>query len=318
MNILYIDPKMKIVGKNYPVYSGVFNELEKIAACYLYEGECKDIEQVIKECPFIPDSIIFGIGWFASHTFEKIKGLDEINIPVVCCMFKDHLELQEKLYFMKVNKVDQILTPLSRYKKYEEQTGVSAKVFPCAADPNIFKKRPLEKIYDFGFSGALHDDKYYIPGSFRTKNMREKIQNLLKSQENLNCFLNGSDEIQFRILNKEEYAEKINQSKIWLSPTAPFEDMPTRYYEIGLSGTLIFTNRIPEAYRSIFQDGINCVEFSDDLSDFLDKVHYYLKNDEERQKIINNAYTYFHKNHTWKIRAKELLDIISLLENKYD
>jgi len=315
MNILYIDPKMYVVGKMYPFYSGLFDELKKIANCYLYEGVCKNIAAAIKICPFNPDAIVFGLGFFAQHVFEEIEGLKELSIPVVCYMFKHHLDIQKKLYFFKVNKVSVILTPLPLYKSYEEQTGCSAKLFPYGTDPDVFKDRRLEKVYDFGFSGALHNSNLYVAGSFRSANLRLKIQNLIKQQKDLKCFLNGSDSIKPRISSREEYAKKINQSKIWLSTISPFGDIPGRYFEVGMSRTLIFTNPIPLEYHDILQDGVTCVQFSEDLSDFLDKLYYYLKNEDKRQEIVDNAYECFRANHTWKCRAEEILKIIRSLGN---
>jgi len=315
MNVLYIDPRMRVVEKEYSFYSGLFDELEKITNCYLFTGVCKDIASVIKICPFDPDVIVFGLGFFAQHTFEKIEGLKELDIPVVCYMFKHHLDIHEKLYFFEINKVSVILTPLPLYKSYEEQTGCPARLFPYGTDPDIFKDRKLEKVYDFGFSGALHDSKLYVNGSFRSANLRSKIQNLVKQQKDLKCFLNGSDSIKPRINSREEYAEKINQSKIWLSTTSPFGDIPGRYFEVGMSRTLIFTNPIPLEYRGILQDGVNCIQFSEDLSDFLDKLYYYLKNEDKRQEIVDNAYECFRANHTWKYRAEEMLRIIKSLSN---
>ena len=315
MNILYIDPKMCIVGKMYPFYSGLFDELKKIANCYLYKGMCKNIADAIKICPFNPDVVVFGLGFFARHVFEEVEGLKELDIPVVCYMFKHHLDIQKKLHFFKVNKVSIILTPLPLYKSYEEQTGCPARLFPYGADPDIFKDRKLEKVYDFGFSGALHNSNLYVDGSFRSTNLRLEVQNLVKQQTDLKCFLNGSDSIKPRINNRKEYAEKINQSKIWLSTTSPFGDIPPRYFEVGMSRTLIFTNPIPLEYRDILQDGVNCVQFSEDLSDFLDKLYYYLENEDKRQEIVDNAYKCFRANYTWKHRAEEMLRVINLMIN---
>ena len=76
---------------------------------------------------------------------------------------------------------------------------------------------------------------------------------------------------------------------------------------------MLFCQKIPKQYKHIFKDGENCVEFDHNLSDFEKKMDYYLKNEEERNKIIENAYNEFVENHTWKNRAQQLIKHIEEL-----
>ena len=93
---------------------------------------------------------------------------------------------------------------------------------------------------------------------------------------------------------------------MWLATPAPFEEVTGRYYEIGMSKTLLLCSEIKEEYKNDLQDGVNCVEFKDDLSDFLEKFYYYLNNWEESERIIQTAHDDFHQKHTWVHRAKLL------------
>lgn len=310
MNILYIDPYLRMREKRYPYYSGVFHKLEQISNCFLLEG--KKIEVDLQTCACEPDVIILGRSWFGLGIFGEIPVLRDMDIPTICYLFKAQSKLEEKLNFCKINNISTIITPLAGYKEYESQTGIPTVLFKQAGDPLIFEDRGLERIYDFGFSGALHNSDLYMDNSLRPLDLRFQVQNLVKEQTNLKCFLNGSDLIENR-LDYKTYARKLNQSKIWLSIPAPFDDMIGRYYEIGMSRTLIFTSTIPETYRDVFRDGVNCIQFSEDLTDFLDKLYYYLKNDDERQKIANASHEEFHRLHTYQNRAEELLDIIDSL-----
>jgi spore maturation protein CgeB len=45
-------------------------------------------------------------------------------------------------------------------------------------------------------------------------------------------------------------------------------------------------------------------------NDFVDKIIYYLEHEDERKKIVENAYEIIIKYHTSEIRAKQLVDII--------
>ena len=317
MNILYIDPNMENRCKRYPYYSSMFRELKQISTCYFYRDKFKDMRTVFEKCLFKPDIIMFGIGWFSSRIFSEIQELKNTNIPIVCYLYKPQTDLNRKLNFCKLNEVDLILTPIPAYKKYEKITGISSKLMRYAASPAIFKDWGQKKQYDFGFSGSMHDAKNQVKCSFKHENLRSKIHNIMKKQKDLNCFLNGSDKLKARIEDCVQYAQLINKSKIWLATSAACEDMTPRYYEIPMSRTMLMCNHIPVEYQDVFRDGINCVQFSDDMSDFIDKVRYYLENDDERQKIINNAFKEFHINHTWRRRAEELLrNMKFLLEHK--
>ena len=317
MNILYIDPYMKKKQGRYPYYGSMFHELKQIATCYHHRGKFKDMGTVFKQCPFRPDIIMFGVGWFTARIFSEIQELKNTNIPIVCYIYKPQTDLNSKLNFCKLNEIDLILTPIPAYKEYEKITGISTKLMRYAASPNTFKDWGLKKQYDFGFSGAMHDAKNQPKGSFKHENLRSKIHDIMKKQKDLNCFLNGSESVKDRIKNCVRYAQLINQSKIWLATSASCEDMTPRYYEIPMSRTMMMCNHIPVEYRDTFKDGINCVQFSDDMSDFIDKARYYLENDNERQKIADNAFEEFRINHTWRHRAEELLENMKfLLENK--
>jgi len=310
MNVLYIDPRVhSSYSEMYHIYNGLYDEFSKISNCFLYQDKVVDIKKIIKLCPFRPDIIYFGLGWFAGKNFCKIINTENIKIPIVCYIYKPQNFINKKLNFCKINNAKLIVTSLPDYKNYEKITGIHSERFFQSGDNNIFIDRNLDKIYHVGCSGALHNSTHYPIGAFKTKNLRFRIQEILKKQKKLNNFLNFSDSIKPRILDYNDYSKKVSQSKIWISTLAPFGEIPPRFFEIGMSKTLIFTDPIPAPYRDLFYDGYNCIEFQDDLSDFLIKLNYYLNNWIESKRIINNAYNDFHNNHTWKNRAELLFKL---------
>lgn len=56
---------------------------------------------------------------------------------------------------------------------------------------------------------------------------------------------------------------------------------------------------------SPFEPGEHCVTFSKDLTDFDEKLEYYVSNDDERERIIENGYQHVMNNQTWKHRIDE-------------
>jgi len=253
---------------------------------------------------------VFGLGYFGARRFGEVKGLRRLSIPTISYMFKPQNDLNRKLKWCRVNRVGLILSPDPDFEEYGKVAGCRARLFMYGCDSTVFRDRGEKRDIDFGFSGALHGSKHYVSGAFTSVDLRQRVQELLFARRDLNCFLNGSDSITPRIKSQDEYARLIGNAKIWLSTPAAFGDMPPRYLEVGMSRTLILTTTVPSVYRDVYLDGHNCVQFKDDLSDFREKVDFYLCNDSERQRIAGNACVEFHAKYTWRHRAEEIISIV--------
>jgi hypothetical protein len=243
------------------------------------------------------DVLVFGLSWFGS----KRRVISNTNIPWVCILHKIGLDWEMKRGFS--TQCELVLSSVPKLP-------IKHRLFKYGADPNIFYPQG-KKIYDFGFSGALHDASLYPEGTFENENIRGEIQDLARTQTDLNLFLNGSDDIKPRIKSYEEYAEILSQSKSWLATTGPNGDIGPRYYEVMASGTLLFCDSPPQEYQQFFRNERNCVYIT--IGNFVDKLRYYLEHEEERNKIVETAYRDFVANHTWDKRAEELLEICSRL-----
>ena len=74
--------------------------------------------------------------------------------------------------------------------------------------------------------------------------------------------------------------------------------------------SLILCNRMSmDVYEDVMIDGHNCVMFSDE-DEFFEKATYYLENENERMKIVNNAYTHFVTTQTWSMSAMRIKSIV--------
>lgn len=312
MNILYIDNK-HILHKDYmyPYYGAVYRELAKMANVYLYNGDARNVANSLLKTDMKIDCIVYGLGYFAQGNpsfFQKVHDLDKLKIPVMCMLHKPQSLLREKLEFCKINKIDLLLDSQSTFKEYGEIAGVRSIRLPFTATPEYFHPRQeIKKQYDIGFSGALHGSGK-ISGP--TRDLRTRVKDLLEDRKKYNVFWNGSDSITTRISSVEEYAKKMNQSKIWLSTTGPMEDIGPRYFEVILSKTLLFCNEMLEQNADYFVDGETCITFKNDLSNFEEKLDYYLKNDNERNAIIERSYDLFLNNFTWKHMAEKIIEEI--------
>jgi spore maturation protein CgeB len=311
MKILYIDPIINTAtSSKYRYYDGLYNQLIKKHDVLLLRQAFNDLNQIINHTRFKPDIVIFGVGFFGNTRF--FGKIDNLNIPTACFLFKPQNDLQQKLNFCKINDIDLIYTPIPDCEKYEEITKVKTILFPFGFDPEYFKPREIKKEFDFGFSGALHNSNLYPKDSFQVQNLRPKIGDILKNSTDLNVFWNSSDDASKAFIDSyEEYAMTVNRSKMWLATLAAFGDVTPRYYEVLGSGTVLFCQEIPEAYKFLLKNGINCVEFRNDLSNFKETILYYKNNPNRLEEISKNAVEFFHNNWTWRHRADCLIKEIN-------
>lgn len=253
------------------------------------------------------DIIIMGYG--SCTDLHKISL--KTNKPIIAFLFKLSCNTEEKFRFCQKNKNIHIFGSQHRIQEFNEKYNIDIKPTLYPFNPKIFYDRKLEKIYDIGISGAIHGSKHYKPTAYleSEKDIREKIINKIKNQK-WRYFLKVSDSSAeaSRILNHDEYAKTINQSKIWIATNADHGDLTPRYCEVIASKTLLFCNEQPyNTFKSIFRDGETCVFFKNDLSDFVEKVNYYLQNTEKYKKIVETAYKEFHDNYTIKKIVKKYL-----------
>ena len=318
MKILYIDYGNVVSDDHtYQYYGDLFRELKLLAQVYLLQGAPSNINDILSQIDGGVDCIIFGLGYFAqSHPdfFKVIEGLNTVDIPVICMIHKPQTMLNEKLDFCEFNQVDLIVDSQYTYKEFQAKTGIKSIRIPFTATPKVFYPREVEKKYDVGFSGALHgkenDGRQKIQGP--TANLRERVYEKLAAKSR-NTFWNSSNTMEYRINSVEEYATKINECKMWLGTTGPVLDVSPRYFEVMLSKTLLLCNNMPEQYEDYFTDGVNCVIFNNDLSDFDEKLDYYLNNESEMNRVIETAYDTAINNYTWHHMAKKLIEQIKEL-----
>ena len=299
----------------YSYYNGTYGEITKKADVTIIRHPIGDINQVIDENV---DAIVFGLGWFAEENlsfFKKINNLADVEIPVICNMHKVANQTKQKLQFIQQNKADLVLMSpgiVDRFAKNYD--NIKFKLFPFAAHPTSFYDHGEERKYDFGFSGAKHavDKGGGIKKGFTLEKslLRTRMTDLVnREMSDYKFFWNCSDTPGI-LLPEVEYARLLSSSKMWLATESPALEVSPRHFEVVLSKTLLITNEIPKPYRGIFIDGETCVEFKNDLSDLKEKMDYYLNNEDERIRIVENAYSEFIDNHTWKTRADQIIEFI--------
>lgn len=167
---------------------------------------------------------------------------------------------------------------------------------PLAADLDWHGKKDLEKIYDIAFVGQLG------------VGWRRKI--LLKLKKDYpNSFISSAD--------CKKIGEIYSQSKIVINYNVN-NDINMRVFEAMASGTLLITNQIKNnGFEELFENNKHLVVYDGTYKDLKEKIDYYLKNDEEREKIAQEGYKLILEKHTYKHRVDFILSKI-LEINKFE
>lgn len=271
------------------------------------------IEDVLKLCPFDPDVICFAAGWEVdideSETFDPHSTINvsNVDIPSVMILNKEYSNLDLKLQFIENNDLNLVFTVHQNHHEWAKQTGVEFVHFPFAVDEKLFKDYGERKRYSLGFSGNLH---------VRWTDTRAKIKDHIflkwpiKRPRYWYTRVFWSEGVRIpglRLPIGESYVRLINRSKVWLSTPSALGIVGTRFYEIMATKTLLFCNRSP-VYDGLFEDNVHCVMFESDLSDFDERLFYYLQHDDEREAIVETGYKHVLENHTWDRRIDQFAD----------
>jgi len=334
MKILHISVKRGIYHEDIPKSLRLFNTVKDYGPNFGNFSSSDKIENAISKT-FNPDCIFFGTGWAdyekVRPTFHPNINVSHLNIPKVMYLNKEYKYLKKKFNFIKKNKLDYVFTQMPYHREWEKETGVKFRRIPFAADDTIFKDYGLEKKYDVGFTGNLHDTTLYekegkdkglnvgwtypdlIGPGF--DNIRVRLINEIskKSYNKLNKFIPNIIRVGESKKTKEyfgvEYSSIMNQTKIWICTTSAMKSVNPRFFEAMGSKTMVFCNE-SDSYGGLLTPGVDCITFKSDLSDFKEKLEYYINNDGEREKIVDNAYKNFIDNHTWRNRGEEMMKFI--------
>ena len=315
-----------ILGEYYPEY--IMEEIPKFSN-YPSMHNCK-LKKSISINNVLEDIKIFDYIIFGSRSGNYIKKILDLakkkNIPRILL---DHFD-DTQIYSSK-----NINYNLSKRFKYKEDFDLMFKhdlptncdldyVYPICPMPiradNYYKitnKEELSKNIDISFSGRV---------GHNNATDREYFQDILKGYENskfVNIALKAKS---YKAVDKDKvsslksYLDMIASSKIALSPFGKVWDS-TRHSELAIYNCLPI---IPQPNCKL-SDGIevndeNSINYELNFDEKVgkskiikqdiikDKISYFLKHDEQRNKIAKNWSDMINKHNSFKSRAKFILD----------
>jgi glycosyltransferase involved in cell wall biosynthesis len=212
----------------------------------------------------------------------------------------------------------------SGWKWWNWESVKTPKLF-WAIDTHLINFLPWlqsDNINFVAFNNPQDLDKYQLENSFWMPYGASKKHHMIKyTDEKIRdvVFIGGMIPERQRLCQKfgiehlnafgPNYIKEMQASKICFNLSMSY-DINAKYFEILSTGTFMLTNY--NEYFHKFLDYNEDVEkmFYYSEEDLGEKIKYYLENEEEREQIAKNVYSYIYENHTYENRAKLILENI--------
>jgi len=238
---------------------------------------------------------------FKGDLINLIKwDLKKVDVPLVIFITNviDRPYRAKKSIFANVWYVEQYAKPLM--EKYNVDNLF---YYGMATNPYIYFPLNIEKIYDVGFFGQHYGErKYWV------KNLQ-----IFSDKYNIKGYFPKGHGVNLR-WTYEQINQFYNQTKIniaFAQKQKPGRIVNLRTFEICMSGNFQLMQYTPcvEEFFDVGEE-IICWKTKNDL---FEKINYYLKNSDERERIAENGYKRAVENHTW---SKRFETIGSLLKSR--
>jgi spore maturation protein CgeB len=337
MRVLYLTKNIK----NYKAanYQKEFlNALCKVASVYAYGpgyshfDEKKTVADIIAlKGPF--NCIFVGHYWLNDSKNEQIdpwqqSGLSKTLIKKFIIINKEYVNLDKKLRWIKKNKFDCVFSHHHNCKIWQSKIKTKFSFLPFAYDDKYFSFSEKKRKYDLAFSGVLQNsNKNSLQSNIRIRILNKIYYTIFdipllkkKKYRHLSIFWNSIPRTllgqiiskifkTYKFSNKRLYSQIQKNSKIYLNSKSPLNLISPRYFENIASGCLIITEKNNDLKKIIPKFSYN--EFSNNLSNFDQVLNKSLNNFKSLKKKRQEAAKIIKRRHTWNVRAKFVLKIIT-------
>lgn len=233
------------------------------------------------------------------NSFHTISSWD-FNIPTIIFQWDNFNILTKRILASKPYDMQVICHP--RFKQYFHGHGCrKVLVLPWCIDDSLIASNidfvGQKKVYDIGWIGRS-DAEFY--------NQRREILRLILTKE---YKINDVD----RYYSWEEMFEVFQQSKIVINVSRDdfAEDANMRCFEAMGCGALLLTEFPTELEEIGLNDGIHFATYTSN-DDLIQKINFYLKNENERCAIAKKGKDEVLHFHTYSTRVASLIDFLKV------
>lgn len=295
---------------HYGTWSGQSVELDALTFEHIRKVNDKElIEQVSKAHKMGGIDVLIGQMWANRVSKEALLEVKNMGIPVINISMDDRLPsnwgLEGDIRLGSVGLVPGVtlvLTTSIETCLWYGVEGCPAVFWPLASSEEVFGSSSSE---------ARDIDVLFIGNRYGVRNTI--IKYLIKHGVNIECY--GQDWPNGYITTKE-MASLSKRAKIILGIGAighcsDIYTLKLRDFDAPVSGALYLTQRNPDLCE-LFSEGEE-IECYQTCREALDKIHYYLRNHSERQKIASRGQKRVLTDHTWDTRLMTTFSDLGLM-----
>jgi len=229
---------------------------------------------------------MYDVDWTNKEIFDSRSNL-------IICHHENDMHEYKKRYSMK--KIDHTL----RFYNV-----------PHAAEKIIYRDYGLPKKYDILLAGAVATKSLlgdHYPLRIRlARDILPKMANKYKcsilQHPGGNLYNASSDE------NSFFYAQQLSSAKICVTCSGKPKSRFGKYIEIPMCGAVLAAD-LPGEEQNIFKEFMIEIDMSMSDEEIINKLSYYLDNDEERQALVQKGLKYA-ENHTQEKYAEKFVNIV--------
>lgn len=254
---------------------------------------------------------------FETNTIEKLRTLTK----TFCFFHDDTWRVEYSRYWAKY--FDYFSTPDIHGESKYRQIGLdNAIYFPFGCNEKVFRKIETIKKYDVSFVGAWHPYREWLIKRIRKAGIKVEVmgyrwpngeidqETMVKvfneSKINLNLTNSASWDARYLVASPRALLNRIRSKK-------NIEQMKARIFEVSGCGGF---------QLSYFVEGLaNCYEIDreisvySDVDDLIQKIQFFLKQDQVRESIATAALWRTLKDHTYTQRFENVLDRMGLVND---
>lgn len=280
-----------VVVSHFPIVSGKISQ----------NWELRVLEKQIKQ--FKPDVLYsHNLGYIDPNFLERMKPKVKLIIGQIACPLP---------FWRNFNPYNLIITSFPHYLPKLKRRGIKTEYLPLCFEPAILKKIPKQKrIYDITFIGGIS----------RAHKNGFRLLNQLAERVKFDIWGYGKSELDpksklYQYHHGEAWGKDMYklmlQSKITLNrhiDVAENNANNMRLYEATGCGAMLLTDK-KDNLGELFVPGKELVTYQN-LNEIEKKIKYYLGHDSERSRIARNGQKRTLKDHTYKVRMGQLINII--------
>lgn len=253
----------------------------------------------------------------SSENFDK-----EYDVIVVGGL-KSNISIKEKMNKLEDGNIKDIISNL--YEKINENYTITLDDY--INEQVLLYEIPENIIISNEFSIVLQYIYHFLDSAMRYKVRYKAILELINNGIRVDYFGNCEKELfkdnkNFINHGPKEYSEILEimtKSKIVINDIPYFKNgSHERIFSAMLNKALVISNINNYSYN-MYKDNESIVFYDvNKKNQLVEKVKYFLENEEERKRIVENAYDITSKYNTWDNRADEILQIYEFMKNNMD